>query len=55
LDAVDSSKTLTDAERIDRLRLIRSDDVGPLDIVAQTPPGPRHEPGRFFLTSTFKG
>jgi len=28
-DAVNTSKTLTDAERIDRLRLIRSDNVGP--------------------------
>jgi DNA processing protein len=29
VDAVNTSKTLTDAERIDRLRLIRSDNVGP--------------------------
>jgi DNA processing protein len=29
VDAINTSKTLTDAERIDRLRLIRSDNVGP--------------------------
>jgi DNA processing protein len=29
VDAVNTSRTLTDAERIDRLRLIRSDNVGP--------------------------
>ena len=29
MDAINQSKTLTDAERIDRLRLIRSDNVGP--------------------------
>jgi hypothetical protein len=28
---------LTDAERLDRLRLIRSDNVGPRGIMAQTP------------------
>jgi DNA processing protein len=28
---------LTDADRIDRLRLIRSDNVGPRGIMAQTP------------------
>ena len=36
LDAVNTSKTLADAERIDRLRLIRSDNVGPPSIKAQT-------------------
>ena len=35
MDAI--RKTLTDAERIDRLRLIRSDNVGPRGIMAQTP------------------
>ncbi|WP_159010402.1 hypothetical protein [Bradyrhizobium sp. S69] len=30
---------LTEAERIDWLRLIRSDNVGPRGIMAQTPPG----------------
>jgi len=39
VDAVNTSKTLTDAERVDRLRLIRSDNVGPRGIMAQTPPG----------------
>jgi DNA processing protein len=29
VDAVNTSRTLADAERIDRLRLIRSDNVGP--------------------------
>jgi|SRR5450756_2496335 len=30
---------LTDAQRVDWLRLIRSDNVGPRGIMAQTPPG----------------
>ncbi|MFY9957512.1 hypothetical protein [Bradyrhizobium sp.] len=29
MDAINKSAALTDAERIDRLRLIRSDNVGP--------------------------
>ncbi|WP_426442663.1 hypothetical protein [Bradyrhizobium genosp. P] len=29
---------LSDAERLNRLRLIRSDNVGPRGIMAQTPP-----------------
>jgi DNA processing protein len=29
VDAFNTSKTITDAERIDRLRLIRSDNIGP--------------------------
>jgi len=41
-DTVDDSNItrathLTDAERIDWLRLIRSDNVGPRGIMAQTP------------------
>jgi DNA processing protein len=32
-----TSTRLTDAERLDRLRLIRSDNVGPRGIMAQTP------------------
>jgi DNA processing protein len=32
-----ASTRLTDAERLDRLRLIRSDNVGPRGIMAQTP------------------
>jgi hypothetical protein len=44
VDAI--TTTLTDAERIDRLRLIRSDNVGPRGIMAQTPPGRRDDPGR---------
>jgi hypothetical protein len=31
------TKQLTDAERIDWLRLIRSDHIGPRGIMAQTP------------------
>jgi DNA processing protein len=34
VDAVNPTIELTDAERIDRLRLIRSDNVGPRGIVA---------------------
>jgi hypothetical protein len=36
---------LTDAQRIDWLRLIRSDNVGPRGIMAQTPPGLSNDPG----------
>jgi DNA processing protein len=32
-----NTTNLTDAQRIDRLRLIRSDNVGPRGIMAQTP------------------
>jgi DNA processing protein len=32
-----STPHLPDAERLDRLRLIRSDNVGPRGIMAQTP------------------
>jgi len=43
-----SSKNLTDAERIDWLRLIRSDNVGPRGIMVQTPQGTESErPGGF--------
>jgi hypothetical protein len=36
-DRTPSPFRLTDADRIDRLRLIRSDNVGPRGIMAQTP------------------
>jgi DNA processing protein len=36
-DKPNSRPHLTDADRIDRLRLIRSDNVGPRGIMAQTP------------------
>jgi hypothetical protein len=53
VDAINT--TLTDAERIDRLRLIRSENVGPRGIMAQTPPGRRgHDPGTT-QPHTFKG
>jgi DNA processing protein len=32
-----SAPHLTDSDRLDRLRLIRSDNVGPRGIMAQTP------------------
>jgi hypothetical protein len=35
---------LTDAQRIDWLRLIRSDNVGPRGIMAQTPLGSESDP-----------
>ena len=35
MDAINT--TVSDADRIDRLRLIRSDNVGPRGIMAQTP------------------
>jgi hypothetical protein len=38
VDAITNEIQLTDAERLDRLRLIRSDNVGPSGIMAQTPP-----------------
>ena len=37
MDDINENTNLTDAERIDRLRLIRSDNVGPRGIMAQTP------------------
>jgi hypothetical protein len=37
VDDISTNTNLTDAERIDRLRLIRSDNVGPRGIMAQTP------------------
>jgi hypothetical protein len=43
VDAFNHTTHLTDAERIDWLRLIRSDNVGPRGIMAQTPQGPKSE------------
>ncbi|MDX3966274.1 MAG: hypothetical protein QHD01_06695 [Bradyrhizobium sp.] len=37
MDAFNPSVELTEPDRIDRLRLIRSDNVGPRGIMAQTP------------------
>ncbi len=37
VDAINPSVELTEPDRIDRLRLIRSDNVGPRGIMAQTP------------------
>jgi DNA processing protein len=37
VDAINPSVELTEAERIDRLRLIRSDNVGPRGTNAETP------------------
>lgn len=39
VDAINPTVELTELERIDRLRLIRSDNVGPRGIMAQTPQG----------------
>jgi DprA-like N-terminal HHH domain len=39
VDAITDEIQLTDAERLDRLRLIRCDNVGPRGIMAQTPQG----------------
>jgi len=36
-DRTPSAPHLTDSERLDRLRLIRSDNIGPRGIMAQTP------------------
>ncbi|WP_367116404.1 hypothetical protein [Bradyrhizobium sp.] len=41
--AVSRPEKLTEAERIDRLRLIRSDHVGPRGIMAQTPQGAHND------------
>ena len=44
MDAVSQPTKLTEAERIDRLRLIRTDNVGPRGIMAQTPQAnPSHQ------------
>jgi hypothetical protein len=37
VDAINHSMELTEADRIDRLRLIQSDNVGPLGVMARTP------------------
>jgi len=51
-----STTHLTDEQRVDWLRLIRSDNVGPRGIMAQTPPGSEHDPARWLsLTDTFQG
>jgi hypothetical protein len=39
-----SATHLTDTQRIDRLRLIRSDNVGPRGVMAQTPQGAESGP-----------
>jgi hypothetical protein len=41
----DRPHQLSDIERLNRLRLIRSDNIGPRGIMAQTPPGARHDTG----------
>ena len=46
-DRSPSTTELTDTERLNRLRLIRSDNVGPRGIMAQTPQGWR----RLWLTA----
>ncbi|WP_429027040.1 hypothetical protein [Bradyrhizobium sp. I1.14.4] len=38
-DRTPNAAILPDAERLNRLRLIRSDNVGPRGIMAQTPQG----------------
>jgi hypothetical protein len=45
---------LSDAQRIDWLRLIRSDRVGPHGIMAQTPPGSESDTG-MAESNTFQG
>ena len=37
VDAINPSVELTEADRVDRLRLIRSDNVGPRSTNAETP------------------
>jgi len=44
VDAINPSVELSEADRVDRLRLIRSDNVGPRGIMAQTPKGVRNDP-----------
>jgi len=43
VDAINNTTQLTDADRLNRLRLIRSDNVGPRGIMAQTPQAPGRE------------
>jgi hypothetical protein len=45
---------LTEEQRIDWLRLIRSDRVGPHGIMAQTPPASESDPGTA-ESNTFQG
>ncbi len=44
VDAINPSVELTEPDRIDRLRLIRSDDVGPRGVMAQTSQRERNAP-----------
>jgi hypothetical protein len=53
VDAINSSVELTEAERVDRLRLIRSDNVGPRGVLVQTPQGVENDPWSG-VRSTFK-
>jgi hypothetical protein len=48
VDAINQTIEITDAERIDHLRLIRSDNVGPRGIVAQNATGGGKCRPRFF-------
>ncbi|WP_338821553.1 hypothetical protein WDM22_24600 [Bradyrhizobium septentrionale] len=52
-DRTPSAVKLTDTERLNRLRLIRSDNVGPRGIMAQTPQGAENDPVAF--CDTFSG
>lgn len=49
VDAINPSKELTEAERVDRLRLIHSDNIGPRGIMAQTPQETESDSGRLHL------
>jgi len=49
-----TTTNLTSAQRIDWLRLIRSDNVGPRGIMAQTPPVSENDPG-MAQSTTFQG
>jgi hypothetical protein len=48
-----SNTTLTDAQRIDWLRLIRSDNVGPRGIMAQTPQAFRHSTDHLVIGAVY--
>ena len=55
MDTTTSATTrLTDAQRLDWLRLIRSDNIGPRGIMAQTPPGSENDRGKA-NSNTFSG
>nr|WP_156947063.1 hypothetical protein [Bradyrhizobium sp. WSM3983] len=54
MDAINRNVELTETERVDRLRLIRSDNVGPRGAMSRTQQKPDHGRERFSTTYSFE-